>query len=62
MVRDAQPKRAHVTYHERAADAGPERLKQVLGIIALKASRPSGRFLTEIEEDGADREDERARD
>jgi hypothetical protein len=61
MVRNAEPAQAHVTFHKRAADAGPERLRQVLGVLALKGRRPSGKFLDADDEERELCEDERAR-
>jgi hypothetical protein len=45
MVRKARRDQAHIVFHRRADDAGPEQLRQVLGIFALKGPRPSGKFL-----------------
>jgi hypothetical protein len=40
-------RRTHITVHKRAADAGPDALRRVLGSIVLKGPRPSGKFLDE---------------
>ena len=41
----ARQNQVHVVFHPRAADAGPERLRDVLGVFALKGPRPSRKFL-----------------
>jgi len=55
----AQPRQAQITYHKRSKDAGPERLRAVLGSIALNWPRPSFDFF---EDEPPDHGDDRARD